>query len=93
MILDSILKAHDRRMELVSRCQDTVTAYKQSKDMKSYQASRKSVEDAHQRFTEQVTSFHRQLHEYDPEGAAKVQRPPLPFQPSRFYCRSGNFCH
>lgn len=72
VIMDSILLAHDQRLALVSRYQDSITAYKQSKDARTFKSGKKTLDDKYKVYTEEVASLCKQLQGTDPDSNAKV---------------------
>ena len=70
--MESILQAHDQRTALVSQYHDAIAGYKQSKDVKSYKNTKRSLDDRFRSYTENIDSLGKQLQEMDSEKSFKV---------------------
>lgn len=72
MLIDSILSAHDRRAELVSKYQTAITAYKTSKDVKTFKSTKKSLDDRYKASSEEVAALVKDVQGLDGDANAKV---------------------
>lgn len=74
-MIDSILQAHDRRVALVGSYQMAISAYKTSKDSKTFKGTKKSLDDQYKSNSEEVGSLAKDVQGLDPDACAKVQSP------------------
>ena len=71
-MIDSILSAHDRRAALVSSYQAAITAYKTSKDVKTFKSTKKSLDDRYKASSEEVAALVKDVQGLDGDANAKV---------------------
>ena len=71
-MIDSILGAHDRRAALVGSYQTAITAYKTSKDVKTFKTTKKSLDDRYKASSEEVASIVKDVQGLDGDANAKV---------------------
>ena len=72
VLIDSILGAHDRRAALVGNYQTAITAYKTSKDSKTFKSTKKSLDDSYKASSEEVASLVKDVQGLDGDANAKV---------------------
>ena len=72
VLIDSILGAHDRRAALVGSYQTAITAYKTSKDIKTFKTTKKSLDDRYKASSEEVASIVKDVQGLDGDANAKV---------------------
>ena len=72
MVLEQILSAHDRRSAVLSSYTDTITSFKQSKNVQSFRKSKKSLDDRFKAFGDSIGKLGKELQGIDSEGSAKV---------------------
>ena len=70
--MDAILSSHDRRSALVERFREAIAAYKHSKNVKAFKATKKQLEEKYQAFTDDITAQSKKLQAIDAEAGAKV---------------------
>ena len=73
VIMERILQAHDQRSLLFTRYQDTITAFKQSKDVQAFRKAKKALDDKFKSCTETIARLSKDLQAMEPEGHAKVR--------------------
>lgn len=73
VLIDSILKAHDKRVALVSTYRSSISSFKNSSDTKTFKSTKKSLDDQFKAFGERVSQLAKELQPNDPDGAAKVR--------------------
>lgn len=78
VVIDSILQAHDRRVSLVAKYQDAITAYKTSKDSKTFKTTKKTLDDRYKSNSDEVSSLAKEVQGLDPDTNAKVSHIPIP---------------
>ena len=72
MLLESILQSHDKRTTLVTKYQDAIANYKQSKDVKSYKNTKRQLDERYRNYTDTINNLNKQLQGTDSERASKV---------------------
>ena len=69
MLLESILQSHDKRTTLVTKYQDAIANYKQSKDVKSYKNTKRQLDERYRNYTDTINNLNKQLQGTDSEHA------------------------
>ena len=69
---EEVLAAHDQRSLLIPRYSSAIAAYKQSKDVRTFKSSRKSLDDKFAELTNVIGKAQKKLHSVDPDASAKV---------------------
>jgi len=72
VLIDLILGAHDRRAALVGSYQTAITAYKTSKDVKTFKSTKKSLDDKYKASSEEVATLVKDVQGLDGDANAKI---------------------
>ena len=73
VVLERILQAHDKQTSLLTQYGDTITNFKQSKNVQVFRKTKKGLDEKFKSCNEAITSLSKDLQVIDSEGSSKVR--------------------
>ena len=72
VILERILRAHDKRSSVVTQYTETITSFKQGQNVASFRKTKKGLDDQFKACSETISKLSKDLQGIDTDGNSKV---------------------